>query len=43
MCNYVYLNLINIYSEEFFNLYTLNMMIRNRLIMNIVHNIDIII
>lgn len=43
MCNYVYLNLINVYSEEFFNLYTLNMMIRNRLIMNIVHNIDIII
>lgn len=43
MCNYVYLNLINIYSEEYFNLYTLNMMIRNRLIMNIVHNIDIII
>lgn len=42
MCNYVYLNLINVYSEEFFNLYTLNMMIRNRLIMNIVHNIDII-
>lgn len=43
MCNYIYLNLINVYSEEFFNLYTLNMMIRNRLIMNIVHNIDIII
>lgn len=43
MCNYIYLNLINIYSEEFFNLYTLNMTIRNRLIMNIVHNIDIII
>lgn len=43
MCNYVYLNLINVYSEEFFNLYTLNMMIRNRLIMNIVHNIDIIV
>lgn len=43
MCNYIYLNLINVYSEEFFNLYTLNMMIRNRLIMNIVHNIDIIV
>lgn len=43
MYNYVYLNLINVYSEKFFNLYTLNMMIRNRLIMNIVHNIDIII